>query len=288
MSFIETKHEKKSLAITVIIHVALILLLLFFGFTYLDPPPENGIAVNFGTSSVGQGDVQPTEPVKSAPKNTSQPTPPEPQQKTPEIKEEVVTQDNSDAPVIDKTEDKKEVKKVEKPVEKPKKQTPVEKPVEKVEPVKKPDPKPDKSTTDALSSILNGPKKDGTQNGGEGNDNQAGDKGDPNGDPNAKSYYGNGKGLDGDGNYRLGGRKALNKKKFVQDCNESGIVVVKIEEDRNGNVIKATPGVKGTTNSASCLTEPAKRAALATRFNSDNKAPTTQVGTIIYEFKLSE
>ncbi|HAT69994.1 MAG TPA: energy transducer TonB, partial [Flavobacteriaceae bacterium] len=111
MSFIETKHEKKSLAITVIIHVALILLLLFFGFTYLDPPPENGIAVNFGTSSVGQGDVQPTEPVKSAPKNTSQPTPPEPQQKTPEIKEEVVTQDNSDAPVIDKTEDKKEVKK---------------------------------------------------------------------------------------------------------------------------------------------------------------------------------
>ena len=283
MSFIETKHEKKSLAITVIIHVALILLLLFFGFTYLDPPPENGIAVNFGTSSVGQGDVQPTEPIKSAPRNTSQPTPPEPQQKTPEIKEEVVTQDNSDAPVIDKTEDKKEVKKVEKPVEKPKKQTPVEKPVEKVEPVKKPDPKPDKSTTDALSSILNGPKKDGTQNGGEGNDNQAGDKGDPNGDPNAKSYYGNGKGLDGDGNYRLGGRKALNK-----NCNESGIVVVKIEVDRNGNVIKATPGVKGTTNSASCLTEPAKRAALATRFNSDNKAPTTQVGTIIYEFKLSE
>ena len=155
-------------------------------------------------------------------------------------------------------------------------------------PVKKPDPKPDKSTTDALSSILNGPKKDGTATGGEGDDNQAGDKGDPNGDPNAKSYYGKGKGLDGDGNYRLGGRKALNKEKFVQDCNEAGIVVVQIEVDRNGKVTKATPGVKGTTNSASCLTEPAKRAALATKFNSDSKAPARQTGTIVYQFKLSE
>lgn len=288
MSMLETKHEKKSMAITVVIHAVLILLLLFFGFTYLDPPPESGIAVNFGTSSVGQGDIQPTEPVKSAPKNTSQPTPPQPQEKTPEVKEEVVTQDNSDAPVIDKTEEKKPTKEVEKVEKKPIKKTPVEEPIEETKPVKKPDPKPDKSTTDALSSILNGPKKDGTATGGEGDDNQAGDKGDPNGDPNAKSYYGNGKGLDGDGNYRLGGRKALNKEKFVQDCNEAGIVVVQIEVDRNGKVTKATPGVKGTTNSATCLTEPAKRAALATKFNSDSKAPARQTGTIVYQFKLSE
>lgn len=268
---LETKHEKRSFTITVVLHVALILLLLFFGFTYLDPPPENGIAINFGTSEVGSGDKQPTKPIKSSPKTSSA----QPVKSEPVIEKEVVTQDIEDAPVIEK-------KKKETPVET--KQPEKEKP----KPVKKPEPKPDKSTNDALSSILNGPERTGTETGGEGNDNVAGDKGSPDGDPNASSYYGQGAGLDGDGNYRLGGRKALNKEKFVQDCNESGIVVVKIVVDQSGRVVSAQPGMKGTTNSASCLTAPAKKAALATRFNSDPNAPSQQVGTIIYNFKLSD
>ncbi|WP_423818136.1 energy transducer TonB [Salinimicrobium sp. TIG7-5_MAKvit] len=272
MKYLETEHERKSMAITVVLHVLLILLLLFFGFTYLDPPPENGIAINFGTSEVGSGTEQPTEPIKTAPQQTAAPVTPV----ETNIKEEVVTQEITEAPVIEKKKEEKVVQKVETPVKK----------VE--EPVKKPDPKPSKSTTDALSSILNGPANDGQARGGEGNDQAAGDKGSPDGDPNAKSYYGTGMGLDGDGNYRLGGRKALNKERFVQDCNESGIVVVQIEVNRNGQVTRAIPGVKGTTNNATCLTDPAKRAALATRFNSDADAPVKQVGTIIYNFKLTE
>lgn len=272
MAMLETKHEKKSFTITVVLHVILIILLIFFGLTYLDPPPESGIAINFGTSEVGSGDEQPKEPVRSAPKKVT--TPP-PVKSEPVIEKEVVTQEVEEAPVIEK-------KKVEKPVEKQ------PEPKKEPEPVKKPEPKPDKSTNDALSSILNGPEKSGTATGGEGNDNVAGDKGSPDGDPKASSYYGQGAGLDGDGNYRLGGRKALNKEKFVQDCNESGIVVVRIEVNRQGQVIAATPGMKGTTNNSPCLTDPAKRAALATRFNSDSNAPSRQVGTIIYNFKLSE
>jgi len=104
----------------------------------------------------------------------------------------------------------------------------------------------------------------------------------------SSSYYGNGSGLDGDGNYRLGGRKALNKEKIPQDCNESGLIVVKISVNQNGQVISASPGQKGTTNSATCLTEPARRAALATRFNSDSNAPSIQIGYITYNFKLTE
>lgn len=260
------------MTITVILHVILLILLFYFGMKYLDPPLENGIAVNFGTTDYGQGNDQPKEPVKTAPKITT--PPPVPETKT-EIKEEVVTQDSEEAPVI-KKEEKKEVVK-ETPKEVPK----------KVEP-KKPDPKPDKSTTDALSSLINGPKNDGKDTGSEGNDNQPGDKGDPNGDPNANSYYGNGKGLDGDGNYLLGGRKALNKEKFTQECNEAGRVVVSIEVDRTGKVISATAGVRGTTNNSKCLLDPAKKAALATRFNADNEAPAKQIGKIIYNFKLSE
>ena len=276
MSILDTKHKQKSMTITVILHVIILILLFYVGFSYLDPPPENGIAVNFGTMDTGSGKVQPTEKIKTAPKPTE--TKPVVQQKT-EIKEEVVTQDTEDAPIIKKEEKKEEVKEVVKEVSK-------EEPKKEV--AEKPDPKPDKTTTDALSSLINGPKSDGVEEGGEGDDKTGGDKGDPDGDPNAKSYYGNGKGLDGDGNYLLGGRKALNKKKFVQDCNEAGTVVVSIEVDRTGKVISATPGVRGTTNNSKCLLEPAKRAALATKFNKDDKAPTKQIGKIIYRFSLSE
>lgn len=286
MSLLETKYEKKSAIITTVISVGLILLLLFFGFTYLDPPPENGIAINFGTSSVGSGDVQPTEPIKSAPQqNTTPPNEPQEEMSTPS-EEEVATQDTEEAPVIEKEkEPKKDKSQKEKKVQDPVKEV---KPQKEKEPEKAPDPQPEKSTSDALNSILNGPEKDGKANGGKGNDNQAGDKGDPSGDPNASSYYGQGKGLDGDGNYRLGGRKPLNKEKFLQDCNESGVVVVKIEVNQQGKVINAVAGSRGTTNTAPCLMEPAKRAALATKFNSDVNAPVKQTGYIEYEFKLSE
>ncbi len=270
MAFLDTEHKRKSFKVTSVIYVIMLLLLFVVGLTYLDPPPEGGIAINFGTSDVGSGNVQTTEAVKTAPKQTQADVTPEP---VSEIQEEVVTQDIEDAPVI---EDEKKPTQTE--------QTPTE---TKKEEEKKPDPKPDKATTDALSSIINGPKTDGVAQGGEGDDKTGGDKGDPNGDPNASSYYGTGKGLDGDGNYLLGGRKALNKEKYVQDCNEAGMVVVDIEVDRNGRVISATPGVRGTTNNARCLLEPAKRAALATRFNSDSKAPAKQFGQIKYRFSLS-
>lgn len=277
MSFLNTVHKRKSFAVTCVIYALFLLVLFFAGMTYLDEPPESGIAINFGTSDQGSGVVQPEEAIASAPRNTTPEPVPQP---TEEIKEEVATQEVEEAPVI-KEEPKKEV---EKPVEKEPEKEP-EKPVEET---KKPDPKPDKSTTDALSSILNGPKSDGKAKGGEGDDRTAGDKGDPDGSPEASSYYGAGKGLDGDGNYQLGGRKALSKPKRVQECNEAGIVVVSIEVDRQGNVIKATPGVRGTTNNARCLLDPAKAAALATQFNADNEAPSRQIGKIIYKFSLSD
>ena len=274
MSILDTKHKKKSMTITVILHVLLLILLFVVGLTYLDPPPEEGIAVNFGTTETGSGNIQPTAPIKSAPQET---TPPPTSQPKTEIKEDVVTQDNEDAPVI-KKEKKIEPKKETPKKEEPKKETP--KPVEKT---------PDKTTKSALESLINGPKSDGTAKGSEGDDKTGGgDKGNPNGDPNANSYYGTGKGLDGDGNYLLGGRKPLNKPRNPQECNEAGKVVVSIEVDRNGNVISAKGGARGTTNNTRCLIEKAEQNARATKFNSDGKAPAKQIGKIIYNFTLSQ
>ena len=276
MSFLDTQHKKKSMAITVIIHMILILLLFYVGLSYLDPPLENGIAINFGTMDAGSGKIQPSKKVNTAPKPKVVPIV---VKETSEAKEDVITQETMEAPVINKEENKEEVKEVE---------TIAEKEIQGQELEKKIDTKPDKTTTDILSSLINGPKSEGEDQAGEGSDEIGGDKGDSKGTLNAKSYYGTGKSLDGDGNYLLGGRKALNKKKILQDCNEAGIVVVSIEVDRAGNVIDATPGVRGTTNNSKCLLDPAKRAALATKFNKDGKAPFKQIGKIVYRFSLSD
>ncbi|GGE03806.1 energy transducer TonB [Psychroflexus salis] len=294
MPFLETKHQKKSFIITSILYVLIFIFLFLVGLKYLNPPPESGIAVNFGTTDYGSGDVQPTEPVKTTPQqNIPEPTPQETTTSTSELEDDVATQDIEDAPVI---EDKEETQiEKEKPVEEtPEKEQqeeveeiPEEEPVEEV-PEKEPDPQPNKDVTDAMDSMLNGNEQDGADAEGEGDDDKAGDKGDPDGDPNAKSYYGTGTGIDGDGNYRLGGRKALAKTKYVQDCNETGEVVVEIEVNQNGEVVRAKAGVKGTTNTSRCLLEPAERAARNTKFNKDLNAPSRQIGYITYVFRLSE
>ena len=70
MSLLNTRHEKKSFTLTTILLSVLLLLLFYIGLTYLDPPIENGISVNFGTTDFGSGTVQPKEKIKSEPLNT--------------------------------------------------------------------------------------------------------------------------------------------------------------------------------------------------------------------------
>ncbi len=270
MKFLETPEEKKSFGITTAIFVVLFLLFAFFGLTYMDPPPENGIAINFGTSDVGNGVVQPTEAIKSAP----QPSPSEPV--TASEQDNTLTQDEDSPVTVTATENNK-------PKDKPK-----DKPKENTKP-KETKPTPSNSTTNALDALINGPKSDGTTTGGHGNDGVAGDKGDPNGSIYANSFYGSGSG-NGSGNgtgWGLAGRKLAGKTKKVQDCNEEGRVVVKVWVNRNGNVIKAER-TQGTTNTNPCLVNPALETAKSFKWQPDADAPETQIGFVVVNFTLGE
>ena len=273
MPILETKHKKKSAVITSILLALLLVGIFNFGMQYLDPPEEYGLAINFGDSNIGNGD-----PVVKTKTNPTVKKVEEQVEKKEEvipketIKEEVITQDTKDAPVLEKPKKKKEEpKKEEKKIVKPK---------------EIPKPKPSKETQDALNNLLKGNSKDG-ENKGEGDDKNPGLKGDKKGDPKSTKYYGN-NGSGGDKNYNLAGRNALSKPIEKPECNEEGLVVVSIEVDNSGKVIKATPGVKGSTNTAKCLLDPAKAAALKTTWNADPNAPNKQRGTIIYRFSLSE
>lgn len=257
----------------------LLLLLFAFGMKYQDPPEEYGVAINFGTSDFGSGPPKVQKTIKSAPKQEEvkeEVVEKVEEQKIEEVKEDVISQNDTDAPVVPKEETKE------------KENTPVKQPKKAEEkPIVKEVPKPSKETTDALANLLNGSKSSGDPAKGEGDDAKSGLKGKKDGDPTSSKYYGNG-GSGGNGNYNLSGRKPLTRPIIEQDCNEEGTVVVSIEVDKTGRVIKATAGVKGTTNSAPCLLEPARKAALQTRWNADGDAPIKQVGNIIYKFSLSE
>jgi len=279
-SFLDTNYKRKSAAITSAIMCLLLVAIFFVGMKYLDPPEEYGIAINFGTSDVGMGDVQPTEPLKSAPQEVKEQQEEVVQEQvTPSATkntEEVITQDTEDAIVIKKQiEIKKkadEVARLEKI-----KQDAIAK--QKAEEAAK------RKNLDALIGGVS--NSNGTATGGEGNDNTAGDKGKISGDPNASGYYGNG-GNGSGGDYQLGNRKTISRPKPDYICDEEGLVIVQIEVDVNGRVTKATAGVKGSTNTAACLLSQAKEAALKTTWQPDSKAPSKQVGTIKYRFSLSQ
>lgn len=294
MKVFETQQEKKSILITTISFVLLFLMFFYLKFSDNLPLPilDGGggggeISVNFGDSDFGSGDNFDSKKVVTADPDKAEDTPIE--------KKDIIVSENDESPAV------AEVKKPDPKTEKKKDEKPVVKPI----------PKPSKSTSDALSNLLDGSNKEG-----DGNDKKSGNKGKSNGDANSKVYnggvgsgtgsgggngsgqglgtgsgYGNGNGSgsgNGNGNYQLGNRKALNKPQPNYICNEEGVVVVQISVDKSGKVTNANPGVRGTTNSAKCLLDQAKTAAMNTKWQSDATAAETQVGKIIYNFKLTQ
>lgn len=276
----------------------------------MDPPIENGISVNFGTTDFGSGRVQPKEKIRSEPLNTPPVEPTKQEVKEAVVEEEVpekvvdkeapaekvLTQESEEAIKIKQA--KEEVKRKADAAAEAKRQAEEADRKAKAEVERKAQEKRDaeerakaeqeakKKKLDELMGGLN--KSDGTSTGSEGDDNRAGDKGSPDGDPYATSYYGSPGSGSGTGGYGLNGRSLVNKGKVPQECNESGRVVVKIVVDRNGKVISATPGVRGTTNNNPCLLEPARKTAFMHKWNLDSNAPSQQVGFVVVNFKLGE
>ncbi|MBT8187914.1 MAG: energy transducer TonB [Croceitalea sp.] len=302
MSFLDTRHKKKSFTLTTLLLSVLLLLLFYIGLTYLDPPEEKGIAVNFGTMEFGSGNIQPKQKIKSEPLDIPRP-PNEPEkveavesetneQKVVEEKvekeqsaEKLLTQESDESIRIKQQKEAKRKAEAAAQKEKAEAERVAREKQEAEERLRK-EQEAKKKKLDALMGGIG--KSDGEASGSEGDDKQAGDKGQPDGDPYATTYYGAPGSGTGTGGYGLSGRSLANKGKVQQDCNEDGRVVVRIVVDRNGKVIKATPGVKGTTNNDPCLLEPARKTAFLHQWNLDPNAPAQQIGFVVVNFKLGQ
>ena len=259
MTAAEKKSKRKGIIGTILFHALLMVGFLFMGLKYQDPPPdEEGISINFGFSEQGLGEVEPesTEELTEIVEE-------EIIEQQIESTEEIVTQSLVETPVVEKTEKKKKVIKKEEPKE---------------EVIEEKKPEVNKK------ALYPGSKK--TKTTSEGNKKGDGNQGSIDGDPNSKVYEGGGIGKNGTA-YQLGGRKVEFKAKPIYNLQVEGKVVVIITVNRIGNVINAIPGAKGSTTLNKKLLQRAKTAALKTKFDPKQTAPTNQQGKIIYHFSLN-
>lgn len=112
------------------------------------------------------------------------------------------------------------------------------------------------------------------------------ERGIPEGLKDINRYEGHG----GSGNgpaYDLGGRGAKSISSPSKEFSEEGTVVVDIWVDKDGRVQRTEIG-KGTTIVNSSMLESAKRAALNSVFNKDDKAADLQKGSITYTFIIRQ
>ena len=249
-------NEKKDRGIaaagTVLVHALIVLILFLMAFrTPLPLPGEEGVEVDLGMMDQGMGNIQPEKPAI--------PQAAQPQQQTNKVKEDLVTQNDDEAPAIEKPKNTK-----------PKQEKPAE------------EPKPTVNQR-ALFKGNNNPQSGGS----EGITGQPGDQGNPNGLAGIKKYDGQGGKGNGTG-YDLGGRGAKSLHRPNDDFSEEGIVVVDIWVNRQGKVTRAEVATKGTTVINSDMRQKAIQAAMRSSFAADPNAPEEQHGTITYTFVINQ
>jgi TonB family protein len=248
-------NEKKDKGIaiggTILFHALAVLVLFLMAFkTPLPLPGEEGVEVDLGMMNQGMGNIQPDKPAV--------PMAAQPQQQPNKSKEDITTQNDDEAPALEKPKNTK-----------PKQET-------------KPAEQPQKPSVPGFTW------HDSPQAGGsEGNTGQPGDQGDPNGLSNIHQYDGHG----GSGNgiqYDLGGRGAKSLGHPKKDFLEEGVVCVEIWVNKEGVVIDAKISTKGTFTNNADLKERALQAARLSSFFADPNAPEKQRGTITYNFVFNQ
>lgn len=265
----EKKNNLRGLVGTLLFHGLLLGLFLFFGFTTPLPlPAEQGIAINFGTSDEGMGDVQPENSGDNQSLNDA-PASRQTNNASSSSQQQVATQDVEDAPVVKANPNPKVTPRNTETAPKPT-ETPVE------------DPKPTVNTR-----ALYPGSGSGASGGSQGQTGRPGDQGSRDGSRNTDRQGEGGRGgVTGSPDYDLDGRKITTKPVISDKSQKEGQVVVLIWVDQRGRVLRAQPGHRGTTITDEALWEKCKAAAMNARFTPIEEGQEEQRGTITFLFKL--
>jgi colicin import membrane protein len=312
----QKKYNKQGVVGSVIFHILILVLLVFFGLKTL-PQEEEGILVNLGNVSTGLGEIEPPKSSPTPPPVETQTPPPatKPKENTASKAEESVkTQDFDEAPEIKSAAEKKKekedkLKKQQEEAEKKIQEEKVRKEKEEAERIAKAEAEAKRQAElekqrkeekerqkreeqqriadEARNKVGSAFGKSNSNSSSEGDAGGSGNQGYVTGDPNSKNRSGSGLGNSGSG-FDLTGRSLVgsfpNPSYSIQ---EEGIVVVQITVDKYGQVVSAEYQLKGSTTQNSTLKKAAIDAAKKAKFNSDPNAAAFQKGTITYHFELN-
>ena len=299
----EEATKYRGLIATALFHGSIIVLLLvlrLYGSAKL--PDAEGIIINFSTDAAGMGNLEPEQ------QEFKQPDPPSrvvaPPIKTRPVKEKVketapnlLTQETEAAPTLKKQDNEKDLsgkkkldekKRLEQEERELQRQADLEN--QRIEAERKKQ-EQQQSQVNAIKGRMGksfGGNSTNTGNQGEGNFQTTGNQGDPTGSVDSKNQ-GPGGGKGAGISYSLYGRNvvgSLAKPEYA--VNDYGDVVVMITVNKDGDVVAAVPGAKGTTTTDSRLWDAARKVAMAAKFNkvTGTDAPVYQKGSITYHFKL--
>ena len=270
----ETRKEDNTRAIigTAIFHGVLLLCFFLFGLsTPLPLPEEQGVLVTLGYMDQGMGA---TQPLRAAPPVA------QPQASPPaSAPEQVVTQDTEEAVSLPEAPRVRPAEQAR--PEQPRPETPRQEPIQppqetaEVTPQEPPQPQVDPR------ALFPGSDPRTTQQQNQGATQQPGAQGSPTGAVTGQGYAGAGQ---GGVDYSLSGRSHLQLPMPDYTTQAQGRVVVTIVVNRQGQVVRATAGARGTTTSDQTLWRLAEEAARRARFNVQTDAPEEQTGTITYNF----
>ncbi len=261
------KDRVRAIAGTVIFHAVLLMLFLFFGLTPPPMPHERGVLVALGYTEEGRGDRQ---PLSAAPPETA------PAPATPDTEpEQVVTQDTEESVAIPDVAEETLTEQEDVETDRPE-PLPDPEEVAEEEPEEEPEPQPDPR------AMFPGQDQQSTDRQEHGQTDETGDEGSPDGaiDADDIEQEGGGQGVE----YSLTGRDANLLPRPDYTTPAEGRVVVRIVVDREGVVIRASAGARGTTTTDATLHRLAEDAAKRARFNRSPNAPEEQTGTITYIF----
>lgn len=274
----EDKSKIVGLAGTLIFHVLLILLL--FLITYKHPIVDElgGVLVQFGNVNMAQGTFEPKNTGEVPEVQPVKPVPVVPPVK-PEVKEELLVQNQEETVALEEERKKKEKIKKEEA-----EQRRIEAEQRKKEDLEKKRVEEEKRKALAIQNKVTGAFGSGTvKDGNQGTSTSGtGNQGNPFGN----STTGKTDGVGGMGSYDLDGRSIGGEGLPMPSyqAQDEGKIVISITVDPNGNVISTEIG-KGTTIDNSTLRKDALSAAKRAKFNSIT-GTNNQVGTITYRFNL--
>jgi len=250
MELIEDKNRRSGVIGTILVHLLLLFLFVSFGMPYQDPPPTNegAMIIDFGHSGGGSpSEENPTE------KNESSSSVATNDSKTSERNSSAENVQITENETINLNAALNNAEETEKTVS--------------------------DNLNEALDALNNANNNNSNSNNSNVNAANNSNSDSNSSGPNTGSTNGIG--------FSLGGRGKVSFMKPKNPTQEDGRVVIAIVVDRNGNVLKAKAGARGSTTTNPILQKKAVEAAYKAKFKNDPNAPLEQKGTMTFVFILN-